>query len=296
MIKLGIIGMSEGNGHPYSWSAIFNGYDSTYMKDCGYPVINQYLSQRSFPEDCIPGAEVTHVWTQDIDVSKHIAKSSNIKTVCKQLKDMITDVDAVLLARDDAENHYQFAKPFLEAGIPIYIDKPLAVKVSDAQKLFDAQKYEWQIFSCSALKYSLELDKERIDWDKLGELKVIQASIPKEWNTYAVHIIEPVLNFSESKDRISSYKATTNNKHTILNVHWHSGLTTSFNVLGDAATPIELKFIGTKGVESLTFTDSFGAFKKTLEKFIEGIKSKKLMISRDETLKVIDLIEKGNNY
>ena len=26
-IRLGIIGMTEGNGHPYSWSAIFNGYN-----------------------------------------------------------------------------------------------------------------------------------------------------------------------------------------------------------------------------------------------------------------------------
>lgn len=26
-ISLGIIGMTPGNGHPYSWSAIFNGYD-----------------------------------------------------------------------------------------------------------------------------------------------------------------------------------------------------------------------------------------------------------------------------
>jgi len=25
MLKLGVIGMSEGNGHPYSWSAIING-------------------------------------------------------------------------------------------------------------------------------------------------------------------------------------------------------------------------------------------------------------------------------
>jgi|GEM_PF-4815020 len=27
-IHLGVIGMTEGNGHPYSWSAIINGYDS----------------------------------------------------------------------------------------------------------------------------------------------------------------------------------------------------------------------------------------------------------------------------
>jgi hypothetical protein len=26
-VRLGIIGASPGNGHPYSWSAFFNGYD-----------------------------------------------------------------------------------------------------------------------------------------------------------------------------------------------------------------------------------------------------------------------------
>ena len=31
-LKLGVIGMSEGNGHPYSWSAIFNGFDREEMK------------------------------------------------------------------------------------------------------------------------------------------------------------------------------------------------------------------------------------------------------------------------
>ena len=30
-IRLGVIGMTEGNGHPYSWSAILNGYDRERM-------------------------------------------------------------------------------------------------------------------------------------------------------------------------------------------------------------------------------------------------------------------------
>ena len=38
-IKLGIIGMSDGNGHPYSWSAIFNGYNRDEMQKCTFPVI-----------------------------------------------------------------------------------------------------------------------------------------------------------------------------------------------------------------------------------------------------------------
>ena len=34
MLRVGILGLSEGNGHPYSWSAIFNGFDKT--KECPF--------------------------------------------------------------------------------------------------------------------------------------------------------------------------------------------------------------------------------------------------------------------
>ena len=33
IIKTGMIGISSGNGHPYSWSAIVNGYDKIEIKN-----------------------------------------------------------------------------------------------------------------------------------------------------------------------------------------------------------------------------------------------------------------------
>ncbi|MCM8762294.1 MAG: hypothetical protein NC905_00970 [Candidatus Omnitrophica bacterium] len=46
MKKLAFIGTNEGNGHIFSWSAIINGrYDRERMKNCGYPVIPEYLSK-----------------------------------------------------------------------------------------------------------------------------------------------------------------------------------------------------------------------------------------------------------
>ena len=30
-LKIGILGFTEGNGHPYSWSAMFNHYDKEEM-------------------------------------------------------------------------------------------------------------------------------------------------------------------------------------------------------------------------------------------------------------------------
>jgi len=46
MRKLAFLGTNEGNGHIFSWSAIINGkYDEQLMKECGYPVIYEYLSK-----------------------------------------------------------------------------------------------------------------------------------------------------------------------------------------------------------------------------------------------------------
>ena len=74
ILKLGIIGLSEGNGHPYSWSAIINGYNPKLMKSCGFPVIYNYLSEREFPKDKIRNASVNYIWTQSKQLSNHISK------------------------------------------------------------------------------------------------------------------------------------------------------------------------------------------------------------------------------
>ncbi len=36
MLKLGIMGLNEGNGHPYSFAAIFNGYDEGALAECPF--------------------------------------------------------------------------------------------------------------------------------------------------------------------------------------------------------------------------------------------------------------------
>ena len=61
-IRLGVIGSSPGNGHPYSWSAIFNGYDPVEMGKCNFST--SILAQRKWPDDKLTSAKVTHIWTQ----------------------------------------------------------------------------------------------------------------------------------------------------------------------------------------------------------------------------------------
>ena len=55
--SFGIIGISPGNGHPYSWAAIFNGCDRERMAKCPFPVIAEYLGKQD-PDT------IVHSWSK----------------------------------------------------------------------------------------------------------------------------------------------------------------------------------------------------------------------------------------
>lgn len=295
-MKIGIIGISEGNGHPYSWSAIFNGYNPEAMENCGFPVIPRYLEQQSWPHSCIPNAEVTCVWTQDRELSKKIAQASLIQNVTEHPEDMLGQIDALLLARDDAENHLKFAEPFLKAGIPIYIDKPIALSMKGLRQLYSLERYSGQIFTCSALRFAKELQLSDGDRAEIGDICQVIACTPKSWDKYAVHIIEPVINMLPADDQTDHFirlGSKRGGSESTLSVGWRSGVQTVFFATGHAVSPISIRVIGTKGWRELVFKDSFSAFKSALESFMLGVNQGTIESPRDFNEKVVTILEKG---
>jgi len=294
-LRLGVIGLSEGNGHPYSWSAIFNGYDPAAMQACGFPVISDYLSRQSFPRDAIPEARVTHVWTQDQEQARHIAAAARIETVVADYRDMIGEVDAVLLARDDAELHEEMAGPFLDAGLPIYIDKPLALSRATARRMLDRQHYPGQLFSCSALKYAAELRLTDADREAIGQIRLVQATVPKDWDCYAIHAIDPILSMLNSPGEVTSHGVQRTGGVTALLASFQSDVVLQLTALGPAPAPTAIKVFGDKGFRELTFKDSFAAFRAALDDFVQGVLRREVRSPEAGLMAAIELVEAGRS-
>ena len=59
--------------------------------------------------------------------------------VCETLEDTAQDVDAAYIADSssagDGADHLELARPFLERGIPTFVDKPFAATLADAQEI-----------------------------------------------------------------------------------------------------------------------------------------------------------------
>ena len=295
MISLGIIGISDGNGHPYSWSAICNGYSPVDMATCGFPVIPEYLSEQTWPRARLPDVEVSHVWTQDPAISNKIAKATLIPNIVKTPEEMIGKIDGLLLARDDAENHLKMVTPFLKAGVPVFIDKPIALSTKTLDEIYALQEYEGQIFTCSALRFAKELQLTPELKNRLGKIKHIEAVTPKSWKKYAVHIIEPVLKMLNGNYPINSQliDGFAHGGSSVF-VQFENEISARFTALGsDIMAPLSLRTFGDEGWVDLVFSDSFTAFKKAVREFLDGIKTSCTKSPYDFNKKVVSIIERG---
>jgi predicted dehydrogenase len=289
MIKLGIIGISDGNGHPYSWSAIINGYDEIEMSSCPYDSIFRYLIKDSYPGNRFLSAQVTHIWTQDSNISISISKACLIPIIVQKPIDMLGEIDALLLARDDYQKHSFFAAPFLKAGIPVYIDKPIATSNTEFDNLLEMEIHTGQIFSCSALRFSHHLESGfNIYENKIGKLVRIEGKYIKEWDKYAVHVIDPIVHCLtgedlEIKDAIKSNNGVLFNMLSGLEIFIHKNKDKDIDIL----------LIGEKGMKRIVLNDTFYSFSKALTRFIRIVNLESPAMNISVTRKIVEMIEFG---
>lgn len=72
--------------------------------------------------------------------------------------DIIDKIDAVMIESVDGSVHLERARPFLERGMPTFVDKPFACSVADAEVMVDlAARTHTPLFSSSSLRYATEV-------------------------------------------------------------------------------------------------------------------------------------------
>ncbi|MBQ18219.1 MAG: oxidoreductase [Planctomycetaceae bacterium] len=72
--------------------------------------------------------------------------------------ELIDQVDAVLVLSLSGTPHLERVRPFLEAGLPAFVDKPMACGQDDAHEMFTlAAGADVPFFSCSAMRFCNEV-------------------------------------------------------------------------------------------------------------------------------------------
>ena len=291
-LRLAMIGMIEGNGHPYSWSAIFNGYDRDEMAKCPYAGIPTYLGKEPQASFGIPGVKVTHVWTDNPEDAVQVAKAALIPNVVKHAEDVIGDVDAVLIATDKGSEHVERSRPFVEAGIPVFVDKPLVDNTSDLRTFMKWNEDGARIMSSSAMRYCKEFAPFRMSTSNLGALRFVSITSPKQWERYGIHALEAV--YPILGPGFVSARNTGGVGRDIVHFRHQNGADVVVAVVEDMVGSFGvLTLCGTAGNAEVVFSDTFYSFKAQLAAFVHYLRTGARPFPWEQTVELMRMIVAG---
>ena len=293
-IRLAMLGMVDGNGHPFSWSAIVNGrYDRDEMSRCGYPVIPQYLGAQPAGALGIPGAKVTHVWCDDPEGGPRVARAAFVPNVAADPRDVIGQVDAVIIPTDKGHEHVERARPFIEAGVPLFIDKPLTDNEADLRQFIEWRRQGKAFLSTSCMRYAKEYAACRARLAELGDLRLITMTTAKSWERYGIHALEGVYPFLEPGGWL--WAANTGEPESnIVHVRHASGVDVVLAAIADLYGGFGcLNLYGTKSALAARFTDTFFAFKAQLVAFVHYLRTGQLPFAFEQTVEMMKIIIAG---
>lgn len=111
MFRIGIIGAE--NSHAMAFSKLFNGVEGG----------------RPFP-DC----RVVAIMGEEAEATRKTAETCGIDCVPNRPEEMLGLVDAMMVTSRNGALHLRYSRPFLEAGIPTFVDKPIA---NDDQEAYE---------------------------------------------------------------------------------------------------------------------------------------------------------------
>lgn len=215
--------------------------------------------------------------------------------------DMIGKVDGMLIEAVDGTVHLERAKPFLEAGIPCFIDKPFTCSTADAKRIVGlSEKHKAPVFSASALRYAPEVVGYAAD-PKAGKLigcavwgPASLSPVP-ERNAglyhYGIHPVEVL--YALMGPGCKRVSCVHEKGVDAVTGHWKDGRVATLRGLRDGASGYGFTGFAEQGIKSVTVGTSL-IYRELLKKIVEFFETKKPPVDPTVTVEIMAFIEAAN--
>ena len=146
--------------------------------------------------------EVVGVYSDERETAEALEKEFGTP-VMNDYADAVGKIDGLVITARHGDNHYKYAKPYIESGIPMFIDKPITVSEDDAVSFMkELRAYGVKITGGSCLKHENVVRELREQVMCEGEEKTVGGALraPIASNSpyggiyfYAQHLVEMVV-------------------------------------------------------------------------------------------------------
>ncbi len=277
MIRLALLGGTTA-WHGFAFAGLMQRVDAAAFRRHGWPVYKTRFARR---------ARITHAWGADAAGTRKLAAAAGIEHVVGRPGDVIGQVDAVILADDCRLSHHRPARMLLEAGLPTFVDKPLAPTWREARAIVRcAKRTGTPMMSGSALRFANEIRDRAAIRRQIGELTTATAVGVNDLLSYGIHPMELLVTVMGS--RVASVRHVGRAGEAIVRVVFEDGRMGIVEVYERGlAYTLEIAMHGTKGHVRLPITDHQGFYENLMDAFLTMAETRVPPIPYDETLGIV---------
>jgi len=211
-------------------------------------------------------------------------------------EEMIGKVDGVLIEAVDGSVHLERARPFLEAGIPCYVDKPFTCSVQEARALIDlAEKKRLPLFSSSSLRYAPEVVS--LQQGEQGTCRILGCDAYAPASThprnpglfhYGIHGVEIL--FALMGPGCETVQAVSNEGVDVVTGLWKDGRVGTMRGIRAGSPGYGCTAFGEKKVVPTTVSTQF-IYRELLKKIVQMFQTGKSPLDPRETLEITAFME-----
>jgi len=212
------------------------------------------------------------------------------------IAELLEKVDAVLMESVDGRRHLAEARPVIDAGKPLYIDKPLAADYKEAAEIVRlAREKGCPIFSSSSLRYDVNIRAILADPD-LGAVFACDAFSPATLDPtnpglfwYGVHGVEILFTFMGTGcEKVTCY--TTEDSDVIVGT-WAGGRLGTMRGTRSGAHDYGVTAFGEGKVMQATYSHDVPLYSRLLEQIMPFFQGGPAPVDPEETLEIMAFMQ-----
>ncbi|MGK0185015.1 MAG: hypothetical protein ACI9R3_000789 [Verrucomicrobiales bacterium] len=278
-IRIGMIGLDT--SHVIAFTKIINAPDAT-----GELANVQVVAGFPGGSDLLDSVERVEGYTNQLRDEMGVEIVDSISALLEK-------VDVVMLESVDGRSHLNEARPVIEAGKRLFIDKPVAGSLADAVAIFElAKKHGVPCFSSSALRFSTDVAGLR-QRDDVGDVLGCVAWSPcKIHDTmpdlfyYGIHGVESLFTIM-GPGCVSVSRTHTEGADVVTGI-WSDGRIGTFRGLRTGMTAFGATVFGSKAI---VHGGSFTGYEPLVQEIAEFFRTGAVPVSAAETLEMFAFME-----
>ena len=184
-------------------------------------------------DKAFPGMEVKYVWGETEEFAKTAMEKGSIPEMVKDSNDMLGKIDGLIVDHRHGKFHLEPAIPFIEAGIPTFIDKPFCYRAKEGKDFLAlARKYGTPVTSFSSIAHSYETFDIKEQLKTMGTINQVirsgRVGLDSEYGGiffYGAHTVQPLLYLFE--DDVEKVRVNENGENSSANLIFKNGMSAS---------------------------------------------------------------------